>query len=508
MASLHTWAGLIPGWILFLVFLSGTASFFRHEISAWMRPELTPAPVTRQALQAADRMLATAGKDAPSWTVMLPNPRGGEALTLGWPPATDQGEWASITLDPMTGSRSTIRETEGGDFLFHFHYNLRYLPWWVGRYAIVIASLAMLVAILSGIITHKKIFTDFFLLRFGKGQRSWLDAHNVTSVLALPFHLMITYTGLVIFAKMLLPWPISANFASEDAYFEAAYPAPAEGEKTGRPAAVASLVDLLATAQRQVGQMPASLSIQHPGDAAAVATAYPRSDRLGGNSPTIAMNGVTGAMLKGPRPASPAEATRDVMVQLHAGWFATPVLRRLYFLAGLSGTVMTGSGLILWTVKRRAKLPDPSRPHFGFRVVERLNIGVIAGAPAAIAVFFLANRLLPVNLSERASWEVDAMFLAWGTLFAWTIGRPAKRGWIEVLTTGAALYAMVPVINAATSAHGLVPSLVAGNWLFASFDLVMLAMAGLLALAARRTAQQKHKAPPRRQSRRAVEAAA
>ncbi|WP_232495547.1 PepSY-associated TM helix domain-containing protein [Novosphingobium kaempferiae] len=501
MASLHTWAGLIPGWILFLVFVSGTASFFRHEISAWMRPELTPAPVTLQALQAADALLATSGHGAPSWSVMLPNPRGGEALTLGWPPSTDEGEWTSITLDPVTGSRSTIRETEGGDFLFHFHYNLRYLPWWVGRYLIVIASLAMLVAILSGIITHKKIFTDFFLLRFGKGQRSWLDAHNVTSVLALPFHLMITYTGLVIFANMLLPWPISANFASEDAYFEAAYPSSPEVEKSGRPAATISLVDILDTVRGQIGQMPASLSIQNPGDAAAVVTAYPRPDRLGGSSPVIAINGVSGTVLKGPRPASGAEATRDVMVQLHAGWFAAPVLRWLYFLAGLSGTVMTGSGLILWTVKRRAKLPDPSRPHFGFRLVERLNIGVIAGSSAAIAVFFLANRLLPVGLADRASWEVDAMFIAWGALFVWAIGRPARRAWVEVLTAGAVLYAMVPAVNALTTSHGLLPSLIAGDWIFAGFDLVMLSTAALLALAARRTARQNGKPASRRQAR-------
>ena len=63
-------------------------------------------------------------------------------------------------------------------------------------------ALLMLVAILSGIVTHKKIFRDFFTLRRGKGQRSWLDGHNATAVLALPFHLMITYTGLVTLAVM------------------------------------------------------------------------------------------------------------------------------------------------------------------------------------------------------------------------------------------------------------------------------------------------------------------
>src|SRR5256885_5968154 len=28
---------------------------------------------------------------------------------------------------------------------------------------------------------------------------------------------------------------------------------------------------------------------------------------------------------------------------------------------------------VLWNVKRRSKLPDPERPHFGFRLVERLR---------------------------------------------------------------------------------------------------------------------------------------
>src|SRR3546814_3563951 len=86
----------------------------------------------------------------------------------------------------------------------------------------------MLIAILSGIVTHKKIFADFFMLRFGKGQRSWLDAHNVAAVFALPFHLMITYTGLVTLAVMYMPWGIAANYARPDSFFEAVYPERAE----------------------------------------------------------------------------------------------------------------------------------------------------------------------------------------------------------------------------------------------------------------------------------------
>ena len=45
-------------------------------------------------------------------------------------------------------------------------------------------------------VTHRRIFKDFFTFRPAKGgQRAWLDAHNVTGVLVLPFYLMITFSG-------------------------------------------------------------------------------------------------------------------------------------------------------------------------------------------------------------------------------------------------------------------------------------------------------------------------
>ena len=59
------------------------------------------------------------------------------------------------------------------------------------------------------------------------------------------------------------------------------------------------------------------------------------------------------------------------------------------------GTAMVGTGLVMWTVKRRQKLPDPERPYFGFRVVERLNIASIAGLSIAMTAFLWGNRLLP-----------------------------------------------------------------------------------------------------------------
>ena len=72
-------------------------------------------------------------------------------------------------------------------------------------------------ALVTGVVTHRRIFKDFFTFRPGKGgQRAWLDAHSVSGVLVLPFYLMITFSGLMIFHSMYLPSGIATAYAGAD----------------------------------------------------------------------------------------------------------------------------------------------------------------------------------------------------------------------------------------------------------------------------------------------------
>ncbi|PSJ20495.1 hypothetical protein CVH10_17265, partial [Halomonas sp. ND22Bw] len=73
MAWIHGWLGLIAGWLLFAMFLTGTASYFRPEITRWMQPEQpanhsTPAA----AAAAAIRYLQRVGPDDQQWYIFLP----------------------------------------------------------------------------------------------------------------------------------------------------------------------------------------------------------------------------------------------------------------------------------------------------------------------------------------------------------------------------------------------------------------------------------------------------
>lgn len=510
MAWLHTWSGLLPGWLLFVIFLFGTTAFFQYEITRWMMPERGGGAVTSVGLDEAESLLARKASGAEEWGLFLPPDRGGDPIFLSWKFAGKGDKRSGFAqVEPDTGREVESRKTDGGWFLYRFHFDLRYIPFGWARYLVCIAALAMLVAILSGIVTHKKIFADFFLLRFGKGQRSWLDAHNVTAVLALPFHLMITYTGLVTLLFALMPWAIDANYTDQDAFNDELWPHIHATGEAGQPLPGMPLRFLTDKATNLWGGAQVrSISISNPGTRNALVELRPYRSGLGGTTRPLYLNGVTGEVVETMPSAGAAVSTYQTMIDLHTGLFAGPVLRWLYFLSGVGGTVMVASGLVLWTVKRRAKLPDPARPHFGFRLVERLNIGVIAGSCAGIAVYFLANRLLPIGMAHRAEWEINSLFIAWGGVFVWTLARPARRAWIEALAGCAALYALVPLVNALTTARGLIPSLIARDWVFVGFDGVMLAMAAAYAFTAWRVATHKAKALPRRKMRMAVEAAA
>jgi uncharacterized iron-regulated membrane protein len=81
MAWLHTWVGLLPGWVLYVIFVFGTAAFFQHEIDGWMRPELSSETrVSPRALAAVDAVLKARAAERKAPPSRCPMPAG----ATGW----------------------------------------------------------------------------------------------------------------------------------------------------------------------------------------------------------------------------------------------------------------------------------------------------------------------------------------------------------------------------------------------------------------------------------------
>lgn len=509
MSDLHIWTGLLLGWILYAMFLTGTVSYFREEISQYMRPELhAPAsmpPAGEITQRVADAILES-HPNAPQLSITLPTERRPTVSAFWRNPGNNSSgrNFGNGVFDAQTGQALQARDTQGGDFFYAFHFNLHYMPAIWGRWIAGLCAMFMLVAIVSGVITHKKIFTDFFTFRWGKGQRSWLDAHAGLSVLGLPFHFMITWSGLVTLMVLYMPWGLQALQApaqrqavtSEMRFFMPA------GKPANVAAPLAPLDGLVRQAEQRWGAgSVGTVQINQAGDARArVVIGRQQAQRVSTTPHYLLFDGVSGELLQFKESSGPAAATQGVLYGLHLGRFADIVTRWLYFIVSLAGTAMVGTGLVLWTVKRRAKLPDPSKPYLGFRLVERLNVASIAGLSVAMAAFFWFNRLLPEGMAGRANWEIHGFFLAWGATLIHACLRPAKRAWVELLIMAAVLLALLPVLNAVATDRHLWNSVKSGDWTFAVLDLSLLVFAWLHAHFAWRTWRHKARAKPVRKA--------
>ncbi|MDR0212434.1 MAG: PepSY domain-containing protein [Comamonas sp.] len=517
-AWLHTWCGLWFSWLLFAIFLTGTLAVFEEPISHWMTPEhhaeeaaaLHAAPADSGGTMAQRLAWGLAYMDkhhpgAEMWELWPADAQGAGNLTVYWFDAARA--YAQARLDPATGEAlsprpKTGRDTLGGHHFVDFHYRLHARN--LGLWLVGAAALAMLVALVSGVIIHRRILQDFFTFRPSKGQRSWLDAHNAAGVLTLPFQLMIVYTGLAISGVSFMPAGVYAFFGVGKEGVRAYYAAlnePGKPVRSGLPMAVPDLEPFVQRGQQLMGQPVRAVVIEHPGDAQARIGVYGWNDeesllrRLSENSGMALFSAATGELLQvrlpGQVDGGGAALAKSVMGSLHTLKYGGLALKWLYFLCGLAGSAMLATGAVLFMVKRRAR----HQGEFGrstarvYRWIEALNVAAIAGLALACIGYLWANRLLPLDLAHRHDAELAVFFGLWLLALVHGRCRPPAAAWIEQLAALAALCLLLPVLNGLTVGDHVLAQIDRGDWESAGVELVALSF-GLLALLALRAMAQ------------------
>ncbi|WP_187471208.1 PepSY-associated TM helix domain-containing protein [Luteimonas viscosa] len=488
MAWLHTWSGLLAGWLLFVIFVGGTIACFDRELDDWARPSLHdlsgPQPTRFDAAFARVREQAP---DAHVWWAHVSGERkrGMEAFWFN-----DDGSEGHVLLDPRDGGE--IAASGPGQFFFELHYDLHAGLW--GMYLVGFTGMLMMVALVAGVITHKKIFRDFFMLRWrGGGQRGWLDGHNLAGVLGLPFHLMIAYTGVAIFAASYIFGGTQAAYGGDVEKFYEEAGGFYERPELGRPLESLHSVDaLVADAQRRMGVPVDWASIHHPADASAlISFGTEHSRRVAWDMQQVHYDAATGAFVHQSAPATAGYDTYAFLGGLHMAQFGGAPLRWLYFVLGLAGCVMLATGMQVWVRKREQRVAAAGVLS-GYGLVRALNVGVVAGMPFACATMLVANRVLPATLADRAGAEVTAFCAAWITVAAWgAVRERAGRGWRDLFAATALAMAAIPLANFATAPQShLFATIARGEWALAAVDLVAIGFAlafGALAWQAQRT---------------------
>ncbi len=484
MAWLHTWVGLLLSWVLFFIFLTGTVGYFDDELDDWMTPE-TPSFTASvdESMPIVEQFFATKGAELKDYSVSFPVDRTQPFLTISYRDAYNKRQ--RVKLNPYTGEELTPRATAGGQTLYRMHYRLRYIPTKIAYYIVGVATMFMFLALITGVVIHKKIFKEFFTFRRSKKPTAWLDGHNLMSVMSLPFHFMITFTGFLLLLYTLMPLIMNVHYGEgkegRDAFFKE-YFSRTSVKAAGINEPSLGLEKLLERADKEMAGKPiAWISMSNLGDQNAIFEAGSIHNNLSDSRDKWVFDANNGELIKAQIGHESSKSFYYVLRSLHEGLFASTSLRWLYFLTGILGTGMIASGMVLWTVKRRAKAIKNDGGSFGYRFTEGLNLACLLGLPAGIAMYLTANRVLPVELSERALWEVNSLFITFSVFIlvavAKAIGKKADSAWVSLSFLTGFLYALVPLVNAVTTEHNLIFSLLKQNWLFVGVDAVCIIVA-------------------------------
>ena len=481
MNWLHTWLGVLFSAVLFVIFWTGTLAVFDKEIDRWTMPA---SRVAAQPTMNADALAAAMARqfpDATTWSVETPTIR--EPAIEAYGGNTDGADFHAF-LDPATGQSLGPPGSKGGTYFFYrYHFTLHISTFSLGLFICALAALVMMVLCVSGVIVHKKIIADFFTFRArSKPQRTALDAHNLSGVLALPFHFIISFSGIALFGMMYVPAAQSVIFKGNPEEANAGYYSrPAAGEKGGEMASIAAMVE---SAQEQwKGDAPKRIRLNHAGDANAYVELQRSSDRnIAYRYDSIWFDAYSGQQLFATEYTIATEVYHTI-AGLHLLQFKHLLLRWLYFVAGLLGCVLIATGLMFWVESRRKKYARLKMR--GIRIVEGMAVGSVTGVLIASLGFMIANRLLPVAAAGREAVEVWVFHLIWIATFAHAYLR-IGTAWREQCWIIAAGCLGAVMLNGITTGDWLPVAIARGQFGVAGVDLFMLAGAAACAIAARK----------------------
>ena len=530
MAWLHTWFGLFLGFVLMVVFFFGALSVFDREIDRWAIPATRFEP---QPMPSFDKLLRPVFEDmqpledaraAMRDQVNGPLPERFETVTrlgaytthrdpvlglfVGYevPNAKEKETtiFALRTVDPRNGTAlPDDRLKIGSGFFYPLHYSLTVEWKSLGYWIVGFAALMMLVALVTGVIMHRKLFRELFTFRPNKStQRSMLDLHNLTGVVALPFHFFFAFTGLVIFAGIYFPVTHTQLEALHEKHEQVeALETGLPHERAGIAAPLAPVDAMVAEAQRRWAAKGMAgdvgfLGVQFPGDANGYVSIYRAgTDRIALTGEGIHFKASTGELLREDPPPTVVARINEFLTGLHLQHFRHWLLRWLYVLGGLAGCACIATGFLFFVEKRKRQ--HAKQGSVGARVVDALAVTTVTGMLIAALGMLIANRLLPDAMPAGWPWRGDmekyCFWGVWGLAMAHAVWRtaPVAAGrlapaWREQCLAIAVLGIVAPVLNWITTGDHLLRTVGAGYWPVAGADLFMLAGAGLAFLAARR----------------------
>ena len=421
MLAGHSALGLAFAALIYVVCLTGTVSVFLFELQRWEQPDgprvtETPSPEAIAAAVHAGYEQARADNAAHDLFVSAP-PRTPQRIMVSYHDhATGvEGAW----LADAGGRLVTRTSVAWSEFITFLHMHL-HLPRTWGKYLVGLTGVALLSSLISGILSHPRIFKDAFYLRWGGSRRlQEADLHNRLGVWGLPFHVVVTLSGALLGLSTLIVGvlALAAYDGDREKAFGTMFGPRATDSKTAAP------VPDLAPMIRQVQQSEpkaevASVFVEHVGTTGQVVQLGMHTPGKIAFSETFHFSG-DGKLLPDPTKAEagPGRWILGTIQPLHFGWFGGLPVKILYGVLGLALTVVTHSGVVIWLARRR----DKGRPAPGWEKVWAVvgwSQPLAFGTTAIVALQFGANFFVATYLATVAVAGALALFTSDGVATA------------------------------------------------------------------------------------------
>ena len=480
----HGWLGLIISALLFIVFFTGSISFFRHEIEQW-------------AVQGHYQFEAYEPEEYLSisevFEVALANRAyDPKEIQFVYPPTAEEPYYRSyilldesvsgdlydfLIIDPRSGDIvGSMDDFFLADFMYILHYSLN-LPY--GAYLIGFITLFFLFAIFSGVLIHAKDFiAGFFRYRpDGRKRSKLLDIHNVVGVISLPYTLMFAVTGLIFNLVIIYQIAFAAILyqGDVDSLLEDAGIRTAVSEWQDEAWQLPPIDFLYKNQVDAWGVIPAQVRITNYGDVGATMEIYGGEEFHNyGISYNLSDQSVNFSDLEDEPNA--VSTGIGIVGALHFGNFAGFDLRVIYFLLGIAVCVLIVTGNLLW-VGQREKTMSGLKLAF----VSNFTLACSAGLAVASAVAFLAERILPLGLNDRGGMMVYSFVfsLAVASVYIWFVA-DRRVALLRLLQCFTGLCATIVLVDIIFFSDAIAMAISSGNIAIIGVDFAIASIAALV----------------------------
>lgn len=450
MFDAHSVVGLAVGAIMYLICLTGSLAVFYPEFERWEQPnvaeynELSSNSVSK----AYQEYLHQVNTPKKSVYVVLPTAEVPRAhLSDGeqewW--LNRDGTFAEAVRKPWT------------EMLQELHLYL-HLPKNIGLILVSFFGVLLAHLIISGVLTHSRIFKDAFTLNWGgTGQKQQIDLHNRLSVWGLPFHTMIAITGAFFgLVSILVVIAASAFYDNDrealiaDIYGHEPIISNAPALNIERSLANMAIADKQATpiyvvvqnigSEQQFIEIAATLPQR---------LIYSEIYQFHADGEYIGQQG----MANGPI----GRQALYSIYRLHFGHFGNVVVKFAYLIFGLALTYISVSGINIW-LNKRGRVDN----------INYLWCGLVYGAPLALSTALMAT----VYISASAYWSF------WITLIicmaiAWLVKNVNKIRHVLLIATAAVLSITVIGYTFIYGKLVLIPAIAAINFCILLYVILM-----------------------------------